>query len=155
MDSKTTPLTSARQRVWVSTAEACEVLGMSRETLRQLRLRGVLQPGKHDRCWGAPRDGDRCNGTSRTWRPPSPVGAGGISGAEPLKLDVKSCIYNRPTSAELAPLAQSQPSNQSVDAGRHFQQAIRRWGNSLAVRLPADCLLEVPACRRVIRSRSS
>jgi len=22
----------------------------------------------------------------------------------------------------------------------HFQQAIRRWGNSLAVRLPADCL---------------
>ena len=25
-------------------------------------------------------------------------------------------------------------------AGRHFPQAIRRWGNSLAVRLPADCL---------------
>jgi antitoxin MazE len=24
--------------------------------------------------------------------------------------------------------------------GRHFQQAIRRWGNSLALRLPADCL---------------
>lgn len=30
--------------------------------------------------------------------------------------------------------------DQSVAAGRHFQQAIRRWGNSLAVRLPADCL---------------
>jgi len=27
-----------------------------------------------------------------------------------------------------------------VDAGRLFQQAIRRWGNSLAVRLPASCL---------------
>jgi hypothetical protein len=25
---------------------------MSRETLRQLRLRGVLQPGKHYRLWG-------------------------------------------------------------------------------------------------------
>ncbi len=24
--------------------------------------------------------------------------------------------------------------------GRHDQQAIRRWGNSLALRLPADCL---------------
>lgn len=38
--------------VWVTTAEACAVLGMSRETLRQLRLRGVLQPGKHYRRWG-------------------------------------------------------------------------------------------------------
>ncbi|EAQ74226.1 MULTISPECIES: AbrB/MazE/SpoVT family DNA-binding domain-containing protein [unclassified Synechococcus] len=37
-------------------------------------------------------------------------------------------------------MAQSQPSDHSVDAARHFQQAIRRWGNSLAVRLPADCL---------------
>ena len=38
------------------------------------------------------------------------------------------------------PLAQSQPSDPSVDAGRHFQEAIRRWGNSLEVRLPAHCL---------------
>jgi antitoxin MazE len=30
--------------------------------------------------------------------------------------------------------------DQLVVSGRHFQQAIRRWGNSLAVRLPADCL---------------
>ena len=37
-------------------------------------------------------------------------------------------------------LTQSQPEARSADAGRHFQQAIRRWGNSLAVRLPADCL---------------
>jgi hypothetical protein len=43
---------SGRQRVWITTAEACEVLGISRETLRQLRLRGVLQPGKHFRRWG-------------------------------------------------------------------------------------------------------
>lgn len=37
-------------------------------------------------------------------------------------------------------LAQSQSQDRSADAGRHYQQAIRRWGNSLAVRLPADCL---------------
>ena len=49
MDAATT---TPRQRVWVSTADACKVLGMSRETLRQLRLRGVLQPGKHYRRWG-------------------------------------------------------------------------------------------------------
>jgi hypothetical protein len=35
-----------RQRAWVTTAEACAALGMSRETLRQLRLRGVLTPGQ-------------------------------------------------------------------------------------------------------------
>jgi len=40
----------------------------------------------------------------------------------------------------MASLTQSQQTDHSVDAGRHFQQAIRRWGNSLAVRLPADCL---------------
>jgi hypothetical protein len=45
------PTTSHRQRVWVTTAEACSALGMSRETLRQLRLRGVLTPGKHYRRW--------------------------------------------------------------------------------------------------------
>ncbi len=50
MDNQTTA--SGRQRVWVSTVEACEVLGMSRETLRQLRLRGVLVAGKHFRRWG-------------------------------------------------------------------------------------------------------
>lgn len=43
---------SGRQRVWITTAETCEVLGISRETLRKLRLRGVLQPGKHFRRWG-------------------------------------------------------------------------------------------------------
>ena len=42
-----TQITTTRQRVWVTTAEACTALGMSRETLRQLRLRGVLTPGKH------------------------------------------------------------------------------------------------------------
>ena len=34
----------------------------------------------------------------------------------------------------------SRPQGASPDPGRHFQQAIRRWGNSLAVRLPTDCL---------------
>jgi hypothetical protein len=48
----TTITTPNRQRVWVTTAEACAALGMSRETLRQLRLRGVLTPGKHYRRWG-------------------------------------------------------------------------------------------------------
>ena len=43
---------SGRHRVWVTTAEACAALEMSREALRQLRLRGVLTPGKHYRRWG-------------------------------------------------------------------------------------------------------
>ena len=34
----------------------------------------------------------------------------------------------------------SRPHDRSADASQHFPQAIRRWGNSLAVRLPADCL---------------
>jgi antitoxin MazE len=33
-----------------------------------------------------------------------------------------------------------QPSERAEDSGRHFQQSIRRWGNSLAIRIPADCL---------------
>ena len=37
-------------------------------------------------------------------------------------------------------LTQSGPQDRSADASQHFPQAIRRWGNSLAVRLPADCL---------------
>ena len=37
-------------------------------------------------------------------------------------------------------LTQSTPQGRSADASQHFPQAIRRWGNSLAVRLPADCL---------------
>ncbi|MCX5969227.1 MAG: AbrB/MazE/SpoVT family DNA-binding domain-containing protein [Cyanobacteria bacterium] len=37
-------------------------------------------------------------------------------------------------------MTQSKPQHRSADEGRHFQQTIRRWGNSLAVRLPADCL---------------
>jgi antitoxin MazE len=37
-------------------------------------------------------------------------------------------------------VSQSKSESQPADTGRHFQQAIRRWGNSLAVRLPADCL---------------
>ena len=37
-------------------------------------------------------------------------------------------------------LTQSKPQGRSADTSQHFPQAIRRWGNSLAVRLPADCL---------------
>ena len=37
-------------------------------------------------------------------------------------------------------LTQSRPQDRAADASQHFPQAIRRWGNSLAVRLPADCL---------------
>ena len=37
-------------------------------------------------------------------------------------------------------LTQSKPQGRSAEASQHFPQAIRRWGNSLAVRLPADCL---------------
>ena len=35
------------------------------------------------------------------------------------------------------------PQGAPPDPARHFQQAIRRWGNSLAVRLPADCLRQL------------
>lgn len=35
---------------------------------------------------------------------------------------------------------QPQPSRRQQDPVRHFQQSIRRWGNSLAIRIPADCL---------------
>ena len=35
-------------------------------------------------------------------------------------------------------MSQSKSESQPADTGRHFQQAIRRWGNSLAVRLPAS-----------------
>ena len=38
------------------------------------------------------------------------------------------------------PVASSRSQARSPDAGKHFPKAIRRWGNSLAVRLPADCL---------------
>ena len=38
------------------------------------------------------------------------------------------------------PVTSSRSQARSTDAGKHFHQAIRRWGNSLAVRLPADCL---------------
>jgi hypothetical protein len=51
-DDMAAPATQGRQRVWVTTPQACEALGMSRETLRKLRLRAVLQPGKHYRRWG-------------------------------------------------------------------------------------------------------
>ena len=37
-------------------------------------------------------------------------------------------------------LTQSKPQGRSADASQHFPQTIRRWGNSLVVRLPADCL---------------
>ena len=37
-------------------------------------------------------------------------------------------------------MTQSKPQGRSADSSQHFPQAIRRWGNSLAVRLPADCL---------------
>jgi len=39
MEGQATPPTSARQRVWVTTAEACAALGMGRETLCKLPSR--------------------------------------------------------------------------------------------------------------------
>ncbi|MCP9837895.1 AbrB/MazE/SpoVT family DNA-binding domain-containing protein [Cyanobium sp. N.Huapi 1H5] len=33
-----------------------------------------------------------------------------------------------------------QPGQRAEEPGRRVQQAIRRWGNSLAVRIPAECL---------------
>jgi hypothetical protein len=39
-------------RVWITTAQACALLGVSRESLRRLRLRGILKPGRDFRRWG-------------------------------------------------------------------------------------------------------
>lgn len=47
-----TSASTNRQRVWLTTTEICALFGISRETLRRMRLRGVLQPGKHFRRWG-------------------------------------------------------------------------------------------------------
>ena len=52
---------------------------------------------------------------------------------------VESCIYSAGQDRD-GSVTQSKPQDRSADRSRHFQQAIRRWGNSLAVRLPADCL---------------
>ena len=91
------PTTAARHRVWVTTAEACAALGMSREALRQLRLRVVLTPGKHYRRWGCTQGrGGHCSGIWRTWRPPSPAGAGGICSTERPKPGVESRLYRWP-----------------------------------------------------------
>jgi hypothetical protein len=47
MENQSPPPASGRHRAWVTTAEACAALGMSRETLRQLQGctqgRGPLQ----------------------------------------------------------------------------------------------------------------
>lgn len=43
---------SQPRRAWLSTADTCALLGLSRETLRRLRQRGILLPGKHFRRWG-------------------------------------------------------------------------------------------------------
>jgi len=63
---------------------------------------------------------------------------------------VESCIYTTPAPAGMGALAPSQapqpdsvhpqPGQRAEDSGRRVQQAIRRWGNSLAVRIPAECL---------------
>ena len=45
MENQTTPPPSGRHRAWVTTAEACKALGMSRENTRPPRLRGVPPPG--------------------------------------------------------------------------------------------------------------
>jgi len=45
--------------------------------------------------------------------------------------------------AQVVSLAPIESQRQPADAGTHFPQAIRRWGNSLAVRLPADCLRQL------------
>lgn len=68
------------------------------------------------------------------------AGTGGDPGAEARPTHVESCIYTTPALAELDALAPSQPSQRAEETGRRVQQAIRRWGNSLAVRIPAECL---------------
>ncbi|MCP9931499.1 AbrB/MazE/SpoVT family DNA-binding domain-containing protein [Cyanobium sp. AMD-g] len=69
----------------------------------------------------------------------------GGPGHKAQQADVDSRIYSLSATAELDALTppqsnQPQPSRRQQDPVRHFQQSIRRWGNSLAIRIPADCL---------------
>lgn len=73
---------SGRQRVWITTAEACDVLGISRETLRQLRLRGCCNQASISAAGAAPKARDPCSGMERTWKPLSRDGVAGTLGVE-------------------------------------------------------------------------
>ena len=66
-----------------------------------------------------------CSGTLRTWKPQT--------GRKDMSLQLAG---NGPRRS----LTQSTPQGRSADASQHIPQAIRRWGNSLAVRLPAAYL---------------
>lgn len=131
---------SGRQRVWITTAETGDVLGMSRETLRQLRLRGVLNPGKHFRRWSCTQGRvplqwhlDNVEATITGWSRRHRQHGTPSTGRSATSLQV--VVNGRRRS-----LTQSEPQGDSADANQLFPQAIGRWGNSLAVRLPADCL---------------
>lgn len=70
--------------------------------------------------------------------------SGGL-GLKAQPADAESLIYSLSATAELDTLAppqsnQPQPSRRQQDPVRHFRQSISRWGNSLAIRIPADCL---------------
>jgi hypothetical protein len=62
--------------------------------------RGMRCPGHKPRntppAAAAPKAGGPCSGNSRTWKPGSPAGAGGIYSPECHKSDVESCLYRRP-----------------------------------------------------------
>ena len=63
-----------------------------------------------------------------------------LCNTEGRKPDVASCLYGRAVNGRRRSVTPSRPPDRSADAGQHVPQAIRRWGNSLAVRLPANCL---------------
>jgi antitoxin MazE len=74
------------------------------------------------------------------WKRPDPSSWKGADKAS--KIRRKAEYLQLASAAGSASVMESQSSNQSIDSGLHFQQAIRRWGKSLAIRLPADCLRE-------------
>lgn len=55
----TTSATALQERrsPWITTAEAAAQLGTTRETLRRLRKRGILKPGRDFRRWGCSEAG--------------------------------------------------------------------------------------------------
>ncbi len=52
--------------------------------------------------------------------------------------NLEPCVYTRATSGDV--MTQSDSQGRDAVPHRRFHQAVRRWGNSLALRFPAACL---------------
>lgn len=66
-------MTATTCSAWVTTAALSQQLGISRETLRKLRHRGIFKPGTHYRRWSCLDRGplqwhaENCDAAITTW----------------------------------------------------------------------------------------